>query len=404
MKTIFPLFILAALILVTGCSKESDKPENKVLVSYTQTNVFQLEAIVSLLSSLEPDYPGATSIKEHARYSVQVCRITYKTTYKNETITASGLVCLPAADESFPLISFQNGTNTAHADAPSVNPLNYNFLLLEAMASNGYILMIPDYIGFGASADKIHPYYEKESTARSVIDMMKAVQELVKASSIAANTNGTNYLMGYSQGGWATLSVLEALEGATSDLVVDAASCGAGAYDLMAMSDWVMGLETFPAPHYLPYFVYSEQDYGALSDPLTRFFNEPYASKIPELFNGNYENDQVNSQLNDTIAVLLTADMMANFATGQDFAPLRNALKKNSVTAWNPHALIRFYHGTADVNVPPEQTTLMASRMLDAGGDPDRVVVVPLEGLNHETGVIPWGIETINWFNELENK
>jgi pimeloyl-ACP methyl ester carboxylesterase len=234
--------------------------------------------------------------------------------------------------------------------------------------------------------------------------MIRAVQELVKEKSIAANTNGTTYLMGYSQGGWATLSVLEALEKSDHGIVVDAASCGAGAYDLTAMSEWVMALETFPAPHYLPYFVYSEQDYGALADPLTRFFNEPYASRIPELFDGSYENDQVNSQLNDTISVLLTADMRANFKTSADYAPLRNALIKNSVTAWNPNALIRFYHGTADVNVPPEQTTLMASRMLDAGGDPDRVVVLPMEGMNHETGVIPWGIQTINWFNELENK
>lgn len=398
------LFLLAALLLVLGCSKESDKAENKVLVSYTQTSLFQRDAIVSLLGPLESEYPGATGIKEHAQYSVQIYSITYKTTYKTETITASGLVCLPDADGAFPLISFQNGTNTAHANAPSVNPINYNYMLLEAMASNGYILLIPDYIGFGASADKIHPYYEKESTVKSVIDMIKAVQELVNEKPITANTNGTTYLMGYSQGGWATLSVLEALEKSDQGIVADAASCGAGAYDLTAMSEWVMALETFPAPHYLPYFVYSELDYGAITDPLTRFFNEPYAAQIPELFDGSYENDQVNSQLNDTISALLTADMLANFKTGSDYAQLRNALVKNSVTAWNPQALIRFYHGTADVNVPPEQTSLMASRMLDAGGDPVGGVELTLEGMNHETGVIPWGIQTINWFNELENK
>ena len=41
------------------------------------------------------------------------------------------------------------------------------------------------------------------------------------------------YLMGYSQGGWATLALLEALEkNYSSDFTVKAASGGAGPYDL----------------------------------------------------------------------------------------------------------------------------------------------------------------------------
>jgi hypothetical protein len=39
-----------------------------------------------------------------------------------------------------------------------------------------------------------------------------------------------------------------------------------------------------------------------------------------------------------------------------------------------------------------------------SGADPSRVSLLPLEGMTHETGVIPWGINTINWFNELEAK
>jgi pimeloyl-ACP methyl ester carboxylesterase len=267
------------------------------------------------------------------------------------------------------------------------------------------VLLIPDYIGFGASDNLVHPYYQKESTATSVIDMLKAVEELMEEKTILANSDGSTYLMGYSQGGWATLSVLEALDkNAAADIEINAASCGAGAYDLMMMSQWVIDLPVFSAPQYLPYFVYSEQEFGALTDPLSHFFNEPYASAIPQLFSGEYENGQVDQALNDTMAVLLSADMLAGFGDGAAYAELRNVLTLNSVEPWQPDALIRFYHGTSDVNVPPSQTESMYEGFISAGADPGRVTYVEMAGLNHESGVIPWGIKTINWFNELESK
>jgi pimeloyl-ACP methyl ester carboxylesterase len=406
MKITLPILaLILAFAAITGCSDDSGSADNQYLVSYKQENLFLLDAITTLLGPLELQYPEASGLLEHAGYSVQVYSITYKTTYMGAGITASGLVCLPVADESFPVISFQNGTNTSHANAPTANPLNYNYMLLEAMASNGYVLLIPDYIGFGASDNLVHPYYQKESTATSVIDMLKAVEELMEEKTILANSDGSTYLMGYSQGGWATLSVLEALDkNAAADIEINAASCGAGAYDLMMMSQWVIDLPVFSAPQYLPYFVYSEQEFGALTDPLSHFFNEPYASAIPQLFSGEYENGQVDQALNDTMAVLLSADMLAGFGDGAAYAELRNVLTLNSVEPWQPDALIRFYHGTSDVNVPPSQTESMYEGFISAGADPGRVTYVEMAGLNHESGVIPWGIKTINWFNELESK
>jgi pimeloyl-ACP methyl ester carboxylesterase len=358
-----------------------------------------------MLAPLEPLYPQAAGIKEHAAYSVQVFSMNYKTHYKGEEITASGLICIPLADARFPVISFQNGTNTYHGNAPTANPLNYNYLLLEAMASNGYIILIPDYIGFGASSDQVHPYYQKATTTATVIDMMHACSELVQDKKVLAKTADRNYLMGYSQGGWATLAVLEELEkGDHPDISITAASCGAGAYNLMAMSNYVLALDTFPGPVYLPYFVYSEQIFGALTDPLDKYFNEPYAGRIPGLFDGTHTNTEVNENLNDTISRLLTADMIQNFASGSQFQELRNALTDNSVSSWPVEARLRFYHGTDDINVPPVQSQMIYDDFIASGADPSRVSLLPLEGMTHETGVIPWGINTINWFNELEAK
>ncbi len=400
------MLTLVMILIVNSCNKETTNPSgNEYLVDFKLENTLIIQTIEAMLSPLEPLYPEAAGIKENAVYGVQVFSIKYKTKYKGEEITASGLACMPLSDEKFPVISFQNGTNTFEGNAPTANPQNYNYLLLEAMVSNGYILLIPDYIGFGASSDQVHPYYQKETTASTVIDMMHACSELVQDKKVLAKMADRSYLMGYSQGGWATLSVLEELEkGDHPDIKVAAASCGAGAYDLMNVSSYIIALDTFPGPVYLPYFVYSEQVYGALTDPLDTYFNEPYAGRIPGLFDGSHTNGQVNASLNDTISRLLTADLIQNFATADEFKDLRNALAENSVSAWQVEARLRFSHGTADINVPPVQSEMIYDNFIASGADPDRVSLLPLEGKTHETGVIPWGINTINWFNELEGK
>jgi pimeloyl-ACP methyl ester carboxylesterase len=397
------IFVIA--VVLAGCQKDDSKPVvNEYLIGFEQENLFLLQSIETLFSPLESVYPQAAGIKEHADYSVQIISITYKTKYNGSDINASGLVCLPLESSEFPIISFQNGTNTLNDYAPTADPMNKNYLLLEAMASNGYIILIPDYIGFGASSDLVHPYYQKESTCSSVIDMIHACNELLQDGTILAKSNGGYYLMGYSQGGWSTLAILEELEkNGQSDIHVSATSCGAGAYDLMAMSDYVLGLETFPGPLYLPYFIYSEQVYGSLTDPLDKFFNQPYAGVIPELFDGSYSNSEVNANLNDTISRLLTADLIENFSTGADFQTLRNVLTENSVFAWQADSRLQFYHGTSDLNVPPAQSRDAYDSFIDAGSDPEKVTLIEMDGLTHETGVISWGISTINWFNELED-
>ncbi len=399
------ILLIVSLFSTSGCKKESSDqtPKNEVLVSYQKILSYPVATIKQQLGVYQPIYPDAIPIVNNSVYGVDVYKITYNTKYKGENILASGLVCMPQSTESFPIISFQNGTNTRRTDCPSVNPSNYYYTLMEYMAGNGYIIAFPDYVGFGVSAQILHPYYERETTDRAVIDMLRACHELLGETTIQVKSNGEYFLMGYSQGGWSTLSALQNIEtNYSSTIPVKATSCGAGAYDLMAMSDYVLAQQVYPGPLYLPYFIYSQQLFGAQNDPLSKFFNEPYASHIPVLFNGTYSNDQVDAQLNDTISKLLTSNMITNFSSGADFAQLRSLLVKNSVTAWVPISKIQFYHGTADLNVPPAQSLLMYNSFINLGVGQDQVQLIYLPGTDHETSLLPWGLKTINWFNELK--
>ena len=404
----FALILIVSVFISTGCKKESTdepvaEPVNEVLVSYQKILNHPVTTIKQQIGFWQSLYPEATSIVNNTAYGVDVYKITYNTTFKGVPVIASGLVCLPQSQESFPIISFQNGTNTLKSDSPSGNPTNYYYTLMEYMAGNGYIIVFPDYMGFGASSQFLHPYYDRESTDRAVIDMIRACHELLDEKDVQVKFSGEHFLMGYSQGGWATLSGLKNIEtNYKTTITVKATSCGAGAYDLMAMSNYVLAQQFFPGPLYLPYFIYSQQLLGAHNEPLSKFFNEPYASRIPELFNGTYSNTQVNAQLNDTISKLLKSSMISGLSSGADFAQLRSLLIKNSVTAWLPTSKINFYHGSADLNVPPVQSQLIYDSFLSQGAGQDKIQLISLPGTDHEYSLLPWGLKTINWFNEIK--
>lgn len=396
------LLLLSLFLLTSSCDKDDDQGSDTYLVDYSWSHMYTLETVESFLSYLVDQYPEANSIMEHAQYSVQVYTIQYQTHYLDSLITVSGLVCMPSADYEFPVISFQNGTNTEHDNAPTENPFNQNYIMLQIMASNGYIILIPDYVGFGSSENLLHPYYHRNTTNNAVIDMIHALDELEIKNDVLSGSNDEVYLMGYSQGGWATLSVLDEIEnGEATEIQVAAASCGAGAYNLMTMADYIFEVGTYPGPLYLPYFIYSQMDMGLLVDPLTKYFKSPYAENIPQMFNGSYSNSEVNSQLTSQIADLVTDDLAVNYQTGQNFSKLRELLNENTVSAWNSDVKIRFYHGTSDLTVPSQQSSAIYQSFIDAGTGPDKVSYFGLSGLDHDTGLMPWGISTLNWFNDI---
>lgn len=401
----FGLLVLIATVLIS-CTKDSSSDigsTNKYLVSYEKLSNLQKSIIISTFTTASLKYQEIIPLRDNTQYSVDVYKIEYKTTFKGEEMIASGLVAIPDEAESFPILSFQNGTNTAHANAPTEGNNNINFLLMTGMAGNGYIMLIPDYIGFGTSKSVLHPYIVKEPTYEAIIDLIYATQEYLDQYSEKAMYDETYFLAGYSQGGYSTLTALKEIESNPDiQFTVTATSCGAGVYDIMETTNYVLNQEVFPGPQYLPYYVYSHMQYGSLSGSLSDYFNEPYASSIPELFNGSYTNAEVNSGLNDTLAVLLSPNFLANYSQGTEFEELRNDMNANTVSAWKANSLLRFYHGDADKNVPPEQSSNIYVDFQNLGLG-EQVAYYSLPDLTHETGVYPWGIQSVLWFNELRS-
>jgi hypothetical protein len=147
--------------------------------------------------------PGVRVAGAVPRYDVQAWRISYRTVDgANQPIVASGLMAVPVkpAGSVSPVLGYQHGTIFKDAEAPS------NALAPDeppiVLASLGFIVLAADYVGYGVSKGAPHPYLLSAPTAAAVNDLLIAAR--LWRQGTAHRGNGQLFLVGYSEGGYAT--------------------------------------------------------------------------------------------------------------------------------------------------------------------------------------------------------
>lgn len=344
-------------------------------------------------------FNGYSSLASTLHYDVVVYDITYRTDYLGQTVWASGLVGLPATTEEVPMLSFQRGTITSDNEAPTHDLFTYG--LLAGLASGGYIFLIPDLLGFGESSHLFHPYYHADLTASSIIDMLRATEELAEQEGV--NFNGDVFLAGYSKGGYATMAThREMQQNPLEGFNLVASAAGAGGYDVKLMQEYFFGLETYDNPFYLAYITMSYRTIYQWDDPLTNFFQEPYASLIPGLFNGVNTGSQINNELTDVMADFINPDLLSNIDQGTQYQDFVNALEENSLTDWVPTIPMFLYHGDADETVPFSNTVATVEQFLDNSVDTEIIEFLRIEGADHGTGYVPYLLNAWDKFGALK--
>jgi pimeloyl-ACP methyl ester carboxylesterase len=376
---------LCILAISVRCSDDKEDSAPQTLVEATALFTRDAAELRTYLEASSFDLPV-----EELQYDVEVFRVTYKTTYKGETVNASGLVILPATSEAVGMVSFHHGTISAHADAPTELALSDTELILySALASPGFIAVIPDYLGFGESSEIRHPYYDEALTASAIIDNIKAAKELAAQEGI--NFNDKLFLAGYSQGGYATMATHKAIEeDGLSGFTLVTSYPAAGGYDVKGMQETFFTLDTYGDPSYLGYVASAYRSTYDWEQPLSIFFQEPYATTIPDLFDGSKTMSQVNDALTDDVQALLQPDAIANFETSSTFAEFRQALIENSLTDWTPTIPMYMYHGTADVTVFYQNSVDTRQALLDNGASASIVTLTDLPDATHATGIGPY--------------
>ena len=398
-----PVLVSLAIISLTYSCRKGGEDNYKYLVSNDFVISYNLASINYLVDVAVGEYPEIADLKQYFSSDVDIYKVIYKTTVSGKTINASGLVCVPPEQGEYPVICFQNGTNTVNAYAPSEYVFNPVYQLIEIVASMGYIVVIPDYPGFGESADIPHPYLIAEPTIRSIIDMLYAVKEISPDKLSGASVKDELYLIGYSQGGWATLAVHKAIEqDYSADFNLKGSVCGAGPYNLNLLFQGMTSVASYPMPVYIGYIINAYSEYNQFTNKVSDILNEPYASRLSTLYKGTLTSEEINNQLTTSIPDLFTADFLSGFESDAKFSSIRHALEVNSVSAWNTSVPLFLIHGGADTSVNPLSTENIYTAMIGKGTSTQTCKIEIIPGLDHSDAVVPAMVKGLLFIRELQ--
>lgn len=225
--------------------------------------------------------------------AIKSYKIRYSTVdvHGNATI-ASGAIYIPQLPSCnyLPLVSWQHGTVYDKTTVPSDT---YEFEVGFLFGGNGYIVVMPDYLGMGDNQG-IHPYHHAESEATASIDLIRACREFMK-NSLQIQDNNQIFLSGYSQGGHATMAIHKYIQenNLYSEFNVVASAPMSGAYDLSgAQFDLIFNdNSTYTRAEFLPYLLASYQMvYGNVYNSYDEIYKPPYDLLINSYLSENHTN------------------------------------------------------------------------------------------------------------------
>ena len=397
------ILILLAFFVLFSCRKDEEKSyeyfvSSSQVASYSETNI---EAVIDFAAL---SFPEAAGLKSYINDGVKVYKIVYRTVVDGSTVEASGLLSVPEAPGDYPVLSFQNGTNTVNADSPTEDPRSFMYQLVEYIAGMGFAVLIPDYPGFGSSAGIPHPYLIKVPTNEAVIRMIQAVSEAENEFE-GISVKNECYLIGYSQGGLATFNVHTDLElgFSTYGLNLRGSVCGAGPYDLLQMMSEIRSSQSYPVPAYIGYIINAYTYYGYFENSIDELLKDPYASKLRQLYDGNHSVVEINSELTSSIPDLLT-DEFRNNGSSSDFSSVASSLIWNSAYAYKSEIPVLLVHGDADTQVNVENTESLYNLMMINGTPSELCKKIILPGLDHGDAVMPFFVEGLKFILELRDK
>ena len=207
----------------------------------------------------------------------------------NDPTTASAALIVPTGAGASctgerPMLEYAHGTTTDRS-FNMADLQNAETLLLAALfASQGYIVVAPNYAGYDTSSLSYHPYLIADQQSKDMIDALKAARTALPLASLSlTRDSGQLFLTGYSQGGYVAMATHRAMQAA--GVRVDAAVPMSGPYALAAFADAVFfgevnGGATISSTYLLTAYQHA---YGNVYTSADEVFEPQYASGIESL-------------------------------------------------------------------------------------------------------------------------
>jgi hypothetical protein len=300
----------------------------------------------------------------------------------NEPTTASAALLVPTGlgancTGKRPIVLYAHGTTTDRAfDMTDLS--NAETLSLAALfASQGYIVVAPNYAGYDTSTLPYAPYLIADQQSKDMIDALTAARvALPFASATLTKDSGQLFITGYSQGGYVAMATHRAMEAA--GMTVTASAPMSGPYALAAFVDAVFYGEVNgdgPVSATLLLTAY-QKVYGNIYANAADVFASQYATGIDSLLPSTTPRSQLYAQ-----------GKLPEFALFSSTPPAPNfAAMTPPSTPANLAAVFALGFGTGNLL----QNSYRLSYLQDAQAHPDGGFPTVTTGIAAASPALPW--------------
>ncbi|MCP5454487.1 MAG: hypothetical protein H7A27_10995 [Spirochaetaceae bacterium] len=232
--------LVAGLLLDSKVARRVPARKPRALLAIASPRV--LGKAIGMGALEEKGYPTWRLSRSEALSDVVKVRIGFSARLPEGGVERqSGMLSIPVprgdGKRELSWIVFLKGTEHQRDRVPSRKGANET-ALMDAAAALGYAVWAPDYAGMG-DAEGAQEYCVPESMAASALDGLAAARAYLAGRDDEYAESGRLYVMGYSQGGMATMASLKAA--ADGDIAVPGLRIVAG-YPLGAPLDLMPGI------------------------------------------------------------------------------------------------------------------------------------------------------------------
>ena len=272
-------------------------------------------------------------------------------------------------------------------------------------ALTNFIVVAPDYYGFGITEKEPQAYCISRANGRASLDAYLAAKRLIEELKVK---KGADFVIaGYSEGAQTTMGVLREISERHPEIKVKRAFAGDGPYDINSMYDAITkGHTEMPstvcnvlyAYNYFFRLGYDIHDY--LKDPVAKNFDKWFLSK-------QYKRKALDEELiktKKTSDFCTEAVLDTNSPLSQRF---KAAFSEDALTnGWTPRSDldVMLFHDTKDDVVPVENFYAMSQFLKDNGiktqefADEYSSEITKEIGItNHEVSAVTFFLKIIEW-------
>ena len=299
------------------------------------------------------------------------------------------------------ILLYNHFTIYATTQAPSRGAVEFP----TGAAFTNFIVVAPDYYGFGITEKEPQAYCIARANGRASLDAYLAAKRMIEDLNVK---KGDDFVIaGYSEGGQTTMSVLREISERHSEIKVKRAFAGDGPYDINSMYDAITKGNT-EMPSTVCNLLYAYNHFFNLGYDIHDYLKDPVAKNFDEWFlSKKYKRKALDEELiktKKTSDLCTEAVLNTNSSLSHRF---KEAFRTDALTSgWTPRSDfdVMLFHDTKDDVVPVENFYAMSKFLKDNGiktqefvGEYSSEATKEAGITNHEVAAAVFFLRIIEW-------